>query len=480
MKRLLGLMVALAWAGAGATEPLPLVDLSAETNRQVVIAQGTEKVYQGHPTTLLAEDGRTMFCVWTIGHGGKCGPMAKSTDGGRTWTRIDDQLPSEFHSHLNCPTFQKVPRPGGGVNYCAFSANGQPGTGGGLGILMSADEGKTWKVMPPATHLSAGMPPTGFMPLKDGSSALFGQVRKPGVTAGDAPTSDQAVWMSVTRDGGKTWSPSRIIATAEKKNLCEPFAVRSPDGKEIAVLMRENRHDARSMMTFSSDEGKTWSTPVDTCWGLTGDRHEGLVLPDGRLIVAFRDRALKSPTYGQYVAWVGTWHDLRTGAPGQYRIHLVRSYAGTKHGGFVGDTGYSGVERLPDGTIVCTTYCKINPDRRLQSVVSTRFRIEETDAAECPVNPNVRGHENIEWSISYAFHLTDANNEIVKRLNAVAQTVISEFGGVGTNDLYGAMDGLDATHRSAAYWRDDYHFTPTAIDLQAERVAAACLGGKKL
>lgn len=362
-----------------AADLVPVVDLTAETNRQTVIAQGTEKVYQGHPTTLLADDGKTLFCVWTINHGGKCGPMAKSTDGGRTWTRLDGQMPSEFHYHMNCPTFQKVPRPNGGVNYCVFSANCQPNTGGGLGILMSEDKGKTWKVMPPATHLSAGMPPTGFLPLKNGTCALFGQIRKPGVTAGDTATSDQSVWMSMTRDGGKTWSPARIIAEAKKKNLCEPFAVRSPDGREIAVIMRENRHDAYSMVTFSSDEGKTWSAPIDTCWGLTGDRHEGLLLPDGRLLVAFRDRAISSPTCGQYVAWVGTWEDLKTGGPGQYRIHLIRSYAGTEHGGWVGDTGYSGVERLSDGMIVCTTYCKINADRRQQSVVSTRFRIEETD-----------------------------------------------------------------------------------------------------
>jgi len=372
--------ISLASFAAG-VDKMPLVDLTAETNRQVVIAQGTEKIYQGHPTTLLAEDCRTMFCVWTINHGGKCGPMAKSVDAGLTWTRIDDRLPGEFRHHVNCPTFQKVSRPDGGVNYCVFSANCQPNTGGGLGIMVSSDTGATWKVTQPAPHLSAGMPPTGLVPLKDGTSALFGQIRKPGVTAGDRPTSDQAVWMSVTRDGGLTWGPSRIIATAEKKNLCEPFALRSPDGREIAVIMRENRHDACSMITFSSDEGKTWSKPVDTCWGLTGDRHEGLVLPDGRIILAFRDRALKSSTWGQYVAWVGTWDDLKTGAPGQYRIHLIRSYAGKKYGGWVGDTGYSGVERLPDGTIVCTTYCKINADRRQQSVVSTRFKIEETDAA---------------------------------------------------------------------------------------------------
>lgn len=29
---------------------------------------------------------------------------------------------------------------------------------------------------------------------------------------------------------------------------------------------------------------------------------------------------------------------------------------------------------------------------------------------KCPISENVRGHENIEWSISYAYGLTDATN----------------------------------------------------------------------
>ena len=102
-------------------------------------------------------------------------------------------------------------------------------------------------------------------------------------------------------------------------------------------------------------------------------------LPDGRWVVAFRDRALGSSTYGQYVAWVGSYDDLRNGRPGQYRIHLMKSWSGTQYGGWKGDTGYSGVELLPDGTILCTTYIKLFPDDRLQSVACTRFRIEETD-----------------------------------------------------------------------------------------------------
>ena len=36
-------------------------DLSGDTDRHVIIAAGTEKTYQGHPTTLLMPDGRTLF-----------------------------------------------------------------------------------------------------------------------------------------------------------------------------------------------------------------------------------------------------------------------------------------------------------------------------------------------------------------------------------------------------------------------------------
>ena len=80
---------------------LPLIDISMETRRHVVIAQGTPAIYQGHPTTLLMPDGRTLFCVWNYDHGG-CG-MARSNDGRRIWIRIDDRLPRAFSSIATVP-----------------------------------------------------------------------------------------------------------------------------------------------------------------------------------------------------------------------------------------------------------------------------------------------------------------------------------------------------------------------------------------
>ena len=354
-------------------DELPIVDLSHDMSRQVVISSGADGVYQGHPTTVVAPDG-TIYCVWTINHGGSCGPMAKSADGGRTWTRCDDIMPVGYKEHRNCPTLQTIIRPDGGTNLVVFSAKK-----GGCGIVISPDGGKSWWEAPTA-KLSAGMPPTGFMMLKDGSAALFGQVFKAKDKARDRPTDDQAVWMSISKDGGWTWGPMSIVAAAPQKNLCEPFCIRSPDGGELCLLMRENRHTARSMMCFSRDEGKTWTTPVDTCWGLTGDRHEGIYLPDGRLFIAFRDRALGSSTSGQYVAWVGSYADLSAGKGGDCRVHLL-DHVGEN----VWDTGYSGVELLDDGTILCTTYMQYRATDKAHSVVCMRLTLADmTSCKKCP------------------------------------------------------------------------------------------------
>lgn len=345
-------------------DDLPIVDLSGWKQRQVVIAAGTPEIYQGHATTLLLADNRTMFAVWTYEHGGACGPMARSDDAGLTWTRLDDTLPPNYAKHRNCPSLYRIADPDGKERLWIFSGSR------GMERLLSEDNGATWTEMPPL-GFRCGMPFTGMIRLRDGRTAAFGQMRVEGT--------EQGVVMSTTADGGLTWTQPRVIAQQQGKNLCEPFALRSPDGNELCVLIRENHHTANSMMCFSRDEGETWTAPEDTSWGLTGDRHEGVQAPDGRWVIAFRDRALGSSTYGQFVAWVGTYDELRHARPGQFRIKLLHHY-GTSRDGYTwanADTGYPGMELLPDGTIVATTYLKYWDDERRHSVVSTRFKLDE-------------------------------------------------------------------------------------------------------
>jgi len=345
---------------------LPLIDLSEETGRHVIIAAGTEETYQGHPYTLLMPDGQTLYVVWCVNHGGAAGPMAKSTDGGLTWTRLDDRLPAGFSTHQNCPSLYRLVDQEGKARIWVWSAALGKRGGPGMPSIMSEDEGQTWKEMPPL-GFPCVMTFSSIVELKDGRHLGLYHV---GPDGEDRPPLQ--VMQSITDDGGFIWSEPRMVAAVEGKNPCEPFIFRSPDGNELCCLMRENAHKGRSLVMFSQDEGETWSTPIDTPWGLTGDRHIGTQLPDGRWIIAFRDKAKGSPTGGHFVAWVGRYEDIKNGTPGDYRVKLLHSHAG-------GDCGYPGVDLLEDGTIVATTYIKYAPGEKKHSVVATRFTMAELD-----------------------------------------------------------------------------------------------------
>ena len=348
---------------------LPLLDLSGDTARHVVIAQGTPEVYQGHPTTVTLPDGRTIFCVWCVNHGGAAGPMARSDDGGRTWTRLDAQLPPGFATHQNCPSIYRLVGPDGKARLWVWSAALGKRGGPGMPSVLSEDEGQTWREMPPL-NFPCVMTFSSLVQLKDGR--YLGLYHKGPGGADKAPLE---VLQTITADGGFTWSEPRVVAAVEGKNPCEPFVFRSPDGSELCCLMRENTHKGRSLMMFSTDEGATWSRPADTSWGLSGDRHIGVATGDGRWLFAFRDQAPGSPTKGHFVAWVGSYDDLKHGRPGQYRVKLLHSHASR-----VGDCGYPGVERLADGTLVITTYLKYRPGPEKHSVVSLRLTMAELDA----------------------------------------------------------------------------------------------------
>lgn len=348
------------------TDPLPYVDLAADPSHHVVIARGTPEIYQGHPTTLLMPDGHTLFCVWTYEHGGPCGPMARSDDGGLTWTRLDDQLPAGFREYRNCPSIYRLVTPDGTERLWVFAA--QPD----MPRIVSMDGGATWEEMEPL-GLPCVMTFSSIVQLKDGRYLGLYHRREDG-GAGEARNKQPLVVLqTITADGGLTWSQPTIVAAVKGKMPCEPYGFRSPDGAELCCLMRENTHTGHSLQMFSRDEGETWSTPVETCWGLTGDRHQGTYTPDGRLVIAFRDKAPDSSTSGHFVAWVGTYDDIRSGGPGRHRIKLLHSHAGH-------DCGYPGVELLPDGTIIATTYVKYNPGPEKHSVVSVRFTMDQTDA----------------------------------------------------------------------------------------------------
>jgi hypothetical protein len=355
-----------AWLLSGwALCAVPLVDLSGDAGRQVVVAQGTESIYQGHPTTVLMPDGKTIYCVWTIGHGGTCGPMKRSEDGGKTWGELLP-TPENWKQARNCPAIYRLADPQGVARLVVFAGRGPDGT---MCQSHSDDGGRTWTPMK-GNGLVCIMPFCTIVPV-DGGKRLLGQtnIRRPGETK---DKTSNIVAQSESGDGGLTWSPWRIILDMGDVKPCEPEIVRSPDGKELLCLMRENSRKLGGLFMTSEDEGGTWSQARPLPPGLHGDRHKAKYAADGRLVVCFRDTGKPSPTRDHFAAWVGRYEDIIGGRDGQYRIKLLHSFAG-------GDCGYPGLELLPDGTFVATTYIKYRPGVEKQSVVSTRFRLSETD-----------------------------------------------------------------------------------------------------
>ena len=361
--------------------PLPTVDLSNDPARHVVIAQGTEVVYQGHPTTVLLPDGRTMYCVWTYEHGGACGPLKRSDDGGSTWSALLD-VPESWRSVRNCPTLYRLADPAG-VNRLVVYADGPAG----LAVVKnqpemyraySEDDGRTWTEMAATGLVSGVMPFCSIVPIRKGEALLgMTNIRRPGEKVEEL---SNVIVQSRSHDGGLTWERWEVVLDLPGLKPCEPWVFRSPDGRTLACLMRENVKRVALMMT-STDDGKSWSKATALPRSLHGDRHVAKYAPDGRLVVAFRDKGHGSPTLNHFVAWVGTFEDIIAGRDGQYRIKLLHSYKGA-------DCGYPAIEILPDGTIVATSYVKYRPGPERNSVVSVRFLLGETDRlARSPRGP---------------------------------------------------------------------------------------------
>ena len=229
----------------------------------------------------------------------------------------------------------------------------------------STDEGKTWTPMT-SIGLTCVMPFCTIVPV-DGGKRLLGltNIRRPGETKDK--TSNiiaQSVSDRWRADVEPVAHPARSgraqAVRAGDRSLAGRQTIALPDARE-----RRNAgalHDQRRRRAHVVG-GEAAAA------GLHGDRHMAHYAADGRLVVCFRDMGRASPTKTHFVAWVGRYEDIVAGRDGQYRIKLLHSHAGS-------DCGYPGLELLPDGTFVATTYIKYRPGPEKHSVVSTRFKLD--------------------------------------------------------------------------------------------------------
>ncbi len=380
---------------------IPLIDLTNDSTRQVIVDK-EEGQYLGHPTTVLLEDNKTIYCVYPKGHGRGAIVMKRSDNAGLTWS---ERLltPKSWETSKEVPTIYRVIDPEGIKRLIMFSGL-YP-----IRMAVSEDDGKSWSELEPIGDFGGIVAMGCLIPLRTGKGhymALFHDDHRFFTENGAeiwkkkrrlANDREMTLFNTFSYDGGLTWSYPEEIYSSWEIHVCEPGFIRSPDGNQIAVLLRENSRRFNSQIIFSNDEGKTWTEPRPLPNSLTGDRHVLKYSHDSRILATFRDVSasrtqfsyymnktkkndvdklakefnLGSPTEGDWVAWVGTYQDLVEGNEGQYRLRLKDNTRGW-------DTCYPGLELLPDGTFIATTYGHWDKGEQ-PYILSVRFKLEEID-----------------------------------------------------------------------------------------------------
>jgi hypothetical protein len=314
-----------------------------------------------------------MIAVYPKGHGRGAIVMKRSEDGGLTWSeRLP--VPDNWATSLEVPTIHRVVDRRGVKRLILFSGL-YP-----IRMAFSEDDGRTWTPLEPIGDFGGIVVMSSLTRLRNGDyMALFHDDGR--FLHGKGARTRFLVYKTLSHDGGLTWGQPVPIASHPSAHLCEPGIVRSPDGRQLAVLLRENSRQYNSFVILSNDEGESWSTPRELPGALTGDRHVGRYAPDGRLAISFRDTTHVSPTAGDWVIWVGRYDDIVQGREGQYRVRLMDNLEGY-------DCAYPALELLPAsghrsspmaGTFVATTYGHWQ-ESQPPYVVSVRFRLSEIDA----------------------------------------------------------------------------------------------------
>ena len=371
------LIIALSILGAfsiTASEPqprnytIPTLDLSDQTHRQVVVDREKGQ-YLGHPTTVLLEDGKTMLIVYPKGHGRGGIVYKRSTDGGRTWS---ERLPTpkSWATSREVPTIHRVVDADGKKRLIMWSGL-YPAR-----LAVSENDGVKWSELKPAGDWGGIVVMGCLEELKTGKGEYLALFHDDGrfftKKSKRAKPTVFTLYKTLSKDGGLTWSKPESIFARSDLHLCEPGIIRSPDGKQLCVLLRENSRRRNSFVIFSNDEGKNWTQPRELPAALTGDRHTAKYTADGRLFISFRDTTHETPTKGDWVAWVGTYEDIVKGREGQFRVRLMDNKNRW-------DCAYPPVEILPDDTIVTTTYGHWTAGE-MPYIVSVRLKLSELDA----------------------------------------------------------------------------------------------------
>ena len=355
--------------------------------------------YLGHPDSVLLNNGN-ILTLYPKGHG-KGAVLSKiSNSGGVSYDKEIENPPVSWEKSLETPTVYRLEFTTGEEKLILISANSKwPGmsTPGGFNSSISLDEGKTWTEFKRFWDNDSEMP---IIPIV--AMASLTRLKENGEFVDK--------WMGIFHDhrfinyktiltfdenGNYNWSKPQPYLSEYRDietyaGVCEVECIRSNGGKgdELCLITRCNKKTCTSLLIFSNDEGKTWSRPKEAPFALNGERHKAEYTDDGRLFITFRSierdrkRVKKMRKLGGekkwysegWVAWVGTYDDLKNSTEGQYRIKIAHTYLDHQNEPSIvanADTGYCGNVVLKDGTIVTSSYGVFSPEEKESGTYKT-------------------------------------------------------------------------------------------------------------
>ena len=431
-----------------------LVDLSAMPDGtaeqyqylydQVIVADNdTGLDYIAHPDSVLLDNG-DIITAFSLGHGKGGTAMRISHDKGLSWEVMD--LPDSFANNQETPTIYKLNFTDGTQKLVLISGRpswpdeGNLGEGWDASVSTSLDpdggcDGLVWSEMENfygpnavreeykreagAEKYDAVVAMSALVQLKENGEfvdkwmGLYHDDRtftvyktiltfnEEGRMEWSGPVrmlGQNGKWREYEEIGYTRWFKGEVVHTGGN-SFCETEILRSPDGNELAALFRVNAKSNYSFVSFSTDEGETWSEPQTVAPELTGERHKAEYDPDtGKLVITMRnisageDGLLASNHFRSrgWVAWIGDYEDLKKGADGKgdMLVKLAHTYGtdGTEITEYANaDTGYAGLVVYPDGTFVTTSYGYFSPasdeEHGGQSyIISKQFKVKDLAA----------------------------------------------------------------------------------------------------
>lgn len=343
--------------------------------------------YYGHPDLVMTKSGEVLN-LFPSGHGKGAIVALTSSDFGEKWTRKTN-IPETWAGSQETPTTYNLELLNGTNKIIVFSGNPDRGNGGGgFCTSISSDDGKTFSEFKKwFSPLDAIVAMSSVTKIKE--NGVFGE--KWLCTFHTNEYVNYKTYLTLDYYGNENFSTPEPLISEHREiesstGMCEIEMVRSPDGKELMMLARANNKISNSMVSFSSDEGATWTTPLQLPNELTGDRHKAEYDPiTGKLFISFREIRIESEkwTAGNWVGWVGSYSDIKeyakvttTETPkgayiGEFRVLIAKDFSGK------GDNGYAGVIVNKDGKFLICSYGKFSPLALQPYILSATFKISD-------------------------------------------------------------------------------------------------------